>query len=166
MKAVFAGSFDPFTLGHKSILDQAAKLFDDIIIAVAADTGRSQVASIKNRTDIITASIKAMPDINCKIKISVVPFSGLLTDFLLSQKVNILIRGVRNNVDFTHEKTLSAVYLELYKDCQPVYFIAPKNKAHISASVIRELSGLGSNLSGFVEETVIPLIQKIYHKRG
>lgn len=167
-KAIFAGTFDPFTLGHKDILIQGLKVFDKITIAIAENTGRQSVAPIEDRIAIIDKSLRTMnmPFFrDAKLEVEFLPFSGLLTDFLKSKKVNVLMRGIRNFSDFTHEQELSRVYLELYKKTTPVYFMSSPETSHISATVVRELVNLDADISGFVEKAAIPLIQKAYSKK-
>jgi len=155
-KAIFTGTFDPFTLGHANIVRQAREVFNSIIVAVALDTGRLSVTDIKTRVDIAEKSLKGISGVE------VVPFSGLLTDFAASNNTPFIVRGLRGEADFIQEQQLSAIYKTQNSSIKPVYFITDCTYAHISASVVRELVRLKGNISAYVNASAKDLIIKTY----
>lgn len=154
-KAVFAGSFDPFTLGHKDIVVRASKLFDEVIVAVARDNGKSSHA-LDDRRQIASLSLKGIDNVK------VVTFDGLLTDFMKSVGGNVLLRGVRMASDFEYEKSLQEVYRSLYKDIEFVLFPAKAELVHISSTVVRELAKLNCSLDGYVDHGVEKIVADLY----
>ena len=95
--AVYPGSFDPFTLGHKDILLRSSKIFDKVIVAIGENHGKQNLFSIEERISDITNEIN---DIGIESHVSVESFSGLIVDFAIRKKANILIKGVRGPVDY------------------------------------------------------------------
>lgn len=154
--AVFAGTFDPFTLGHYDIACRAARLFDRLIIAVATDTGgKRAVATANERLAIVR---KAVADI---AGAEAMPFTGFLTDFAAEVGSDILVRGLRTYNDFEYEKSLFEVYRS-QRDVEAVYIMTSGRYSHISGSVVRQLAALHGDLTGFVPESVKPDIARLY----
>ena len=120
-RAVIAGSFDPFTLGHKELYDRAKQIFDEVIIAVAEVTDKNTLPTEK-RMEIIRASVDGA-QIKC--------FSGLLTDFLKSEKADVLVRGIRNTMDFEYEKNLDSVF-KTFCEVEIVYLIPSMENFNVS----------------------------------
>ncbi len=149
-KAVFAGTFDPFTLGHLDIVLRASTIFDEIIVAVVDyNDDKKSKFSLEKRIDY------AMKSVNAIKGVSVQPFSGFLVDFMKEKGVNTFIRGLRNTVDFEYEKNLLSVYKSQWSDVEGYYLISSPQKAHVSSSIVRQIISLGGNLDGFVSDDII-----------
>ncbi len=158
--AVFAGTFDPFTMGHYDVALRAASVFDRLIIAVAEDTGgKRAVAGTEDRLQIVRASVADIKNV------SVESFSGFLTDFVAASGSRVLVRGLRTYNDFEYEKSLFEVYRS-QMDVEAVYIMTAGRYSHISGSVVRQLAALGGDLAGFVPESARAAVEKIYRKRG
>lgn len=155
-KAVFAGTFDPFTLGHYDIVKRASLLFDKVVVAVAKQHGKANVRALKNRIEIAELSV-------CDVKnAEVVAFDGLLSEFAKSCGTDVIIRGLRSSSDFEYERSLGEVYREQNKHIECVYLISSHAVAHISSTLVRELTPLGANIGGYVKEQALTLIEKLY----
>ena len=103
--AIYAGTFDPFTLGHEDVLDRARQIFDEVIVAVAADTGRNTFFSFEERVDLARRSLAGIEGVR------VVGFEGLLSEFVKATGASVLIRGVRNGSDFDYDDNImSGIY--------------------------------------------------------
>ena len=135
-KAVFPGSFDPFTIGHKDILDQALNIFDHIIIAVGENSNKSCMFSLNDRINFIKKSTKN------NFKIEIVSYSNLTTKFCESIDVKFLIRGLRNTNDFIFEKDIKHMQ-ESFSSVKSVYFISGKKFSHVSSSLVRDIIKYG-----------------------
>ena len=135
-KAVFPGSFDPFTIGHKDILDQALNIFDHIIIAVGENSNKSCMFSLNDRINFIKKSTKN------NFKIESVSYSNLTTKFCESRDVKFLIRGLRNTSDFIFEKDIKHMQ-DSFSIVKSVYFISGQNFSHISSSLVRDIIKYG-----------------------
>ena len=154
-RAVFAGSFDPFTLGHKDIVLRASRLFDEVIVAIAASTGKNSRPTTK-REEIITASLENVSNIRTMC------FDGLLTDFMKKEGSNILVRGVRNAADYDYEKSLMGVYRSLYPQIEFVLLPAKAELIHISSTVTRELCKMKADLTGYIDTKAEKYVRELY----
>lgn len=142
--AVFAGSFCPFTKGHEDIVRQALPLFDKILIAVGHNTKKQDVFSLEDRLKWIDNIFAADENVyTCH-------YSGLTVDFCRSVNARFLIRGVRNEQDFTNEQTLAEINKRLYPDIETVLFLASPEWRIVSSSMVRELWALGADYSHYL----------------
>ena len=135
-KAVFPGSFDPFTIGHKNIVNQALEVFDEIIIAVGENPSKSCMFSLNQRISFIKKSFEK----NSKVVIE--SFTDLTTSFCEKKNVIFLIRGLRNINDFVFEKDIKYMQ-ETISSVKSVYFISDQNFSHVSSSLVREIISFG-----------------------
>lgn len=131
-KAIFPGSFDPFTIGHKDIVEQALNIFDEIIIAVGKNPSKSCMFSLNDRISFIKKSL----DANSKIKIE--SYSDLTTGFCESKNVKFLIRGLRNINDFIFEKDIKDMQ-DTFSKVKSVYFISGQNFSYVTSSLVRDV---------------------------
>lgn len=157
MKAIFAGTFDPFTSGHKNIVERAVKLFGEVIIAVAEDTGKD-TASLALRTEIAKAAVSDMAGV------TVESFCGLLSDYVKAKGDCILVRGVRNSIDLEYERDITNVYKSLC-GVESVILITDSSLSHISSTVVRTVASLGGDISTYVVPSTLKKINEIYGKR-
>ena len=146
--AIYAGTFDPFTLGHEDVLSRARQIFDEVIVAVAADTGRSTFFSYQERVQLAQEVLKGIPGVK------VVGFQGLLSEFVKATGASVLIRGVRNGSDFDYETRMACVNHALNKHVQTVFFPPMNGTQSISGSLVREIHRLGGDVSAFVSPAV------------
>ena len=142
--AVFAGSFCPFTKGHEDIVRQALPLFDKILIAVGHNTKKQDVFSVEDRLKWIDNIFANDENVyTCR-------YSGLTVDFCRSANARFLIRGVRNEQDFTNEQTLAEINKRLNPDIETVLFLASPEWRIVSSSMVRELWALGADYSHYL----------------
>ena len=135
-KAIFPGSFDPFTNGHKDIVDQALNIFDEIIIAVGKNSSKSYMFNLKERISFIKKSFET------NSKITIESYSDLTINFCESRNINFLIRGLRNVNDFVFEKDTKDIQ-ETFSSIKTVYFISGKNFSYVSSTLVRDLIKMG-----------------------
>ncbi|MDE6401002.1 MAG: pantetheine-phosphate adenylyltransferase [Clostridiales bacterium] len=156
MKAIFAGTFDPFTTGHRDIAERALSVFGNVTVAVANDTGKTA-----QPIDVRLAIAKdATSDLS---GVAVEPFSGLLSDYLAAQGDCVIVRGVRNTRDMEYERDHVRIYKSLCgKDA--VLFITSAEYEHVSSTVVRQLAALGGTLDGYVAERTAATVAKYYGK--
>lgn len=159
--AVFAGSFDPFTIGHYEIVARAAKFFDKIIVGVAADTGGKRcVASLAERELMAKASLKDVK--NAEVK----TFENFLVDFAIENNAKVIVRGLRTFADFEYEKSLSEVYKSQNGEIETFYLISSHNYCHVSGTIVRELARLGGSVDGYIQKNAEELVKKFYSQRS
>jgi len=130
--AVFAGTFDPFTIGHQDIVTRAIPIFDKIIIAIGVNDEKSPIFSINDRLKIIHNAF-----IHCE-KIIVETYTGFTGELCKKNGALYLIRGIRNSVDFQYESDLAQANKEIF-GLETVFFISSPTLSHISSSLVREL---------------------------
>lgn len=146
-RAVFPGSFDPLTLGHKDIVERGATIFDEIIVGIGHNTEKSYLFSIEKRKEFITQCFQD----NSKVK--VMDYQGLTIDFCKSVGANYLLRGVRNNGDFEFEKAIARTNREL-SNIETVFLLTSIQTSFISSSIVREIIRNKGDYRRFVPDCV------------
>ena len=146
--ALFAGSFDPFTRGHEAVVEEALRLFDEVVIGVGENVSKRGLLSVEARCRLIEDCYKANP------RVRVAHYSTLTGDFARKVGAIALIRGVRNTVDFEFERTMEAANRELYPELTTVLFVTPVEYMHISSSMVRELLAFGREVDGYLPKNI------------
>jgi pantetheine-phosphate adenylyltransferase len=147
---IYAGTFDPVTLGHIDIVRKAIQLVDKLIIAVADDTNKAAKFDSEKRLNFIK---KSTEKISHKIEVKI--FKGLLVNFVREQKTNIIIRGLRAVSDFEYEFQMSWINHKLANDIQTIFLPASKDTQFISSSFVKEVARLDGDISSFVPNEII-----------
>lgn len=137
--ALFPGSFDPFTLGHKIVVDQALELFDRIVIALGVNTSKQGMLTPENRIRLIRDLYRD----NDRIEIRT--YTELTGEFCRSLGIRFILRGLRNSVDFEYERNIAQINHTLFPEVQTVLLFTPAKYVAISSSVIRELVEFGGD---------------------
>ena len=146
-RAVFPGSFDPLTLGHKDIVERGATIFDEIIVGIGHNTEKSYLFSIEKRKEFITQCFQD------NSKVNVMDYQGLTIDFCKSVGANYLLRGVRNNGDFEFEKAIARTNREL-SNIETVFLLTSIQTSFISSSIVREIIHNKGDYKRFVPDCV------------
>jgi len=143
MKTVFAGSFDPFTVGHKDIVDRARRLFGKVIIAIGHNEHKPGEWPVEQRKDAIASLYKGADDVE------VCTYSGLTVDFVKKIGADALVRGVRNISDFEFEKNLAETNSAI-AGVETIFLISRPETAFISSSMVKELLHNGYDASEYI----------------
>lgn len=143
MKAFYAGSFDPFTIGHMSIATRALEMFDGLVIGIGFNESKRNEKSAEERA----ARIKGLFALNPKV--SVIAYEGLTAQIARENGAGVLVRGVRNSLDFTKEKELADINLKVF-GMPTVMIPAEPDLAYISSSMVRELAHFGHDIKEFI----------------
>ena len=146
-RAVFPGSFDPLTLGHKDIVERGATIFDEIIVGIGHNTEKSYLFSLEKRKEFITQCFQD------NSKVNVMDYQGLTIDFCKSVGANYLLRGVRNNGDFEFEKAIARTNREL-SNIETVFLLTSIQTSFISSSIVREIIRNKGDYKRFVPDCV------------
>jgi pantetheine-phosphate adenylyltransferase len=149
-KALYAGSFDPFTNGHLSIVEKASELFDEVVIGIADNSNKKRNIDIWDMHDAIRESVKHLDNV------IVITISGLIADYCKKKDITYLVRGLRNTSDYLYEENIAKINNEINPDLKTIYFRADNDV--ISSSMIRELNAYGKDVSKFVPEEVNKLL--------
>ena len=146
--AVFAGSFDPITRGHEDLLRRALRFADQLIVAVAVNVAKQPLFSFEERVALIAAVVDDEP------RIQVRQFEGLLVDFARDAGASMLVRGLRGVSDFEYEYQMAMMNRHLAPTLETVFLLPSHETSFVSASLVREVSRFGGDVSRFVHPAV------------
>jgi len=148
VKAIYPGSFDPMTKGHLDIIQRSSKLFDEVIMAVVGNPGKSPMLPVEKRKELLSAALK---DLN---GVTVDSFQGLTVDYARQNNVTILIRGLRAISDFEAELGMAQANKELFPELETIFLMSKAEYSFISSSTVKEIARLGGDVSKFVPAAV------------
>ncbi len=154
-RAIYPGTFDPFTNGHLDIVQRAANIFDEVIITVAKNSSKQPLFSISERVEMIRESISDLP--NARVD----SFEGLLVEYTKRQNATIIIRGVRMISDFEFEFQMGLMNRKLAEHITTVFLMPDERYTYLSSSIVREIAQLGGDCTPFVP----PNIKKYLHEK-
>lgn len=147
-RMVFPGTFDPFTLGHLSIVQRAAPLCDQLLIVVFDNSRKKPVMTRQDRTELIRRAVDQMPEIH------VMEYEGLLVDFCRQYRIDAIVRGVRSFIQFEEEQTMAEINWKIGGGTDTVFLPARSELRHISSSMVREIARLGGDIKDFVPDMI------------
>lgn len=153
-KAIYPGTFDPITNGHLDIIKRASKLFDEVVISVAASQSKSPYFDLEKRVFMIKASIQDLGE-NVHVK----SFNNLLVDFAKEEQASIIIRGLRAVSDFEYELQMGYANSSLDPDIETVYLMPTLEHAFVSSSIVRTLIPFKGKIDHLVPKAILPLIE-------
>ena len=155
--AVYPGTFDPFTNGHKDLVQRAAtNIFDKIYICVAENTKKDAIFSMAERIDLAKKSLAGIKNIE------VIGFSGLLVDFAKELDAKVILRGLRVVSDFEYEFQMSSMNKKLNENIESIFLTPSESYAFLSSTLVKEIAELGGDISGFVSPEVKEALQEKY----
>jgi pantetheine-phosphate adenylyltransferase len=146
--AIYPGSFDPITNGHRDIIERAVEVFEHVIVAVLQNTTKSGIFTTPERVDLIKQVVGS------NLKVSVESFSGLTADFASQKGVRFLIRGLRAVSDFDAELRIALMNRKLNPDLDTVFLMTRAENLFLSSSTVKEIAMLGGDTSGLVPPVV------------
>jgi len=147
-RAVFPGSFDPFTIGHEDIVRRAIPLFDEIIIALGINTNKKSLFSTEERKKWIE---ELFADTK---KIKVETFSGLTVDYCRNVEASYILRGLRTAADFEYERTIAQLNQAMYKELETILILSHPQHSMISSTIVREILRFDGDISPFVPQNI------------
>ena len=153
--AVFPGSFDPVTIGHRDIIERASKLFDRVYVSIVPNgTKTHPMFSDEQKLELMRVSVADLPDVEAELG------GGLLTDYALGKGAQFLVRGVRNSVDFDAEQQLSLIYRDVSEGkLETVLLIAEPKYQHISSTMVREMIKYDQELEKYMPLRAAALVK-------
>ena len=149
LTAVYPGTFDPMTLGHEDLMRRASRLFDRLILVVAAGHHKRTMFTIAQRLEI--ASEIAAPYKN----VEVTAFRGLLRDFVVENGGQVVVRGLRAVSDFEYEFQMAGMNRQLMPDVETLFLTPSDQYQFVSGTFVREIATLGGDVSKFVSPSVL-----------
>jgi pantetheine-phosphate adenylyltransferase len=146
--AIYPGSFDPITNGHLDLVERAAKLFDRVVVAVAANESKKPLFTLKERVQMVKRAVHSIP------KAEADSFDGLLVDYVDRQGGQAIIRGLRAVADFEFEFQLALMNRKLNERVETIFMMPKETYTFLSSHIIKEIARLGGNVSPFVSDSV------------
>ncbi|KPL15278.1 MAG: phosphopantetheine adenylyltransferase [Bacteroides sp. SM23_62] len=146
--AIFPGSFDPFTIGHESVITRAMPLFDEIIVAIGTNTNKQAYFSMEQRMQMIR---EVFSD-NEQVKVE--SYKGLTVEFCRQKGARYLLRGLRTAADFEYERAIAQTNKAMYPELESVFLLTLPEHNHITSTIIRDIIRLGGDASQFVPKAI------------
>ena len=147
-KAIYPGTFDPITKGHIDLAERASKLFDEVVIAIAASPSKQPLFDVDERLEMAQISLSHIDNI------SVVGFDGLLIECVRTAQAQVVLRGLRAVSDFEYEFQLAAMNRRLDPTVETMFLTPSENYTFLSASMVKEIASLGGDVSQFLHPQI------------
>ena len=147
--ALYPGTFDPITNGHSDLVRRATRVFGKLIVAIAANPAKKPLFSLNERVDMARTVLRDVPNV------SVVGFDTLLIDCVRQHKAGVILRGLRAVSDFEYEFQLAGMNRHLDPQVETVFMTPSEHEMFVSASLVKEIAGLGGDVSRFVDAHVL-----------
>lgn len=159
-KCVFAGTFDPPTLGHRAMIADCLKLFDEVVVAVLVNPNKAPYFSVDERMHMLQLMFQN------ENRLTVKSFQGTAAELLAEEDTKIYVRGIRNGVDLDYENANLYASKKLDKDLIPVYLPCPQELLHVSSSMVRNSLQFHTPIDEYVTKEVKAYIEKIENQRN
>jgi pantetheine-phosphate adenylyltransferase len=153
-KAIYAGTFDPMTLGHLDVVERAAKIFPELIVAVTAVTGKNTLFSQDERFGLVKKSVAKLPNVKVTL------FDGLLVEYARKKGVGVLIRGLRAFSDFEYEFQMALTNRRLAPDIETLFLMPKQDYSFLSSTNVKQVASLGGDVSEFVPAAVAAALKQ------
>ncbi len=147
--ALYPGTFDPVTKGHEDLIRRASRLFDQVVVAVAADASKDTWFPLSQRTELVEAVVGDLPNVRA------VAFEGLLIDFVLQEGAGVILRGLRAISDFEYEFQMASMNRKLDAEVETLFLMTGESYTYLSSGLVREIFRMGGDVSAFVRPEVI-----------
>lgn len=157
-KAIYAGSFDPLTLGHLDIIRRAARLFDCLVVAVLENPNKQSLFSVEERKRHLEMATERLENVE------VASFRGLLAEFAKEIGATVAVRGLRNTVDFAAEYQMYLINRKLGQEIETVFLAADEEHLSLSSTNVKEVAVFGGNIDFMVPPEIKPFIVEKYQK--
>ncbi len=153
-KAVYAGTFDPFTNGHLDIVQRALKIFDELTVLVAVSPTKKPFLGQDRRVELLEQLFKD------EKKIKVDSWDGLIVEYARKNKINSIVRGLRPTGDFEIEFQMASMNRKINQECDTVFLMTSEKLYYISSSLVKEVFNHGGDISPFVPPSILDELMK------
>ena len=160
IRGIYAGSFDPITIGHLDVLKRAARLCDELTILVVRNYSKKLLYSEAERVEMIKRATSDIPNVRIDF------LNGHLATYVLENGYDVVYRGLRNNADFDYEIQLAQIYAKYYNNkVETVYLMTDPRYSYISSSIVRENFLLGADVSGWVDPSTLEYMKTLHQNK-
>jgi pantetheine-phosphate adenylyltransferase len=157
-RIIYPGTFDPITYGHVDLVGRALQLFDEVVLAIAADSTKTPLFSIEERKVLVAKSLARFGD-----RVKIKTFQGLLIDFVTKEKSRAILRGLRAISDFEFEFQMALMNRKLNDSIETLFLMPRGAYTYLSSTIIKEIGRLGGDLSAFVPDGVAKALREKYN---
>lgn len=154
-RALYAGSFDPITNGHLEVIQKSLRLFEHLTVAVGINSAKNPLLPLKTRHSLIQDVVQTHLSSAEQERVAIVPFEELLCNFARKNGISILVRGLRNSLDFEEEMQMAAMNATLDPNLQTVFIPSSSSVRFISGSLVRQIAQMGGGVEAFVPKVVV-----------
>ncbi len=155
MVAIYPGSFDPITNGHLDVIERGSRLFDRLIVSVLQNEAKAPLFSVPERVDMLTQAVSPFSNVEVE------SFDGLLADYAMRKHAAAILRGIRAISDYENELQMALMNRRLQPGLETVFLLAGEAFSFISSRLVKEVIGLGGNITGLVP----PLVEQRLRER-
>jgi pantetheine-phosphate adenylyltransferase len=152
--AICPGSFDPITNGHLDVIQRAARLFDRVIVAVAASEPKGPLFALPERLDLVRRAVGHLPNVEAE------SFAGLLVDYVRQRGAQAVVRGLRAVSDFEFEFQLALMNRKLCEQVETIFMMPRETYTFLSSRLVKEISAFGGDVSDFVPVPVLEALRR------
>ena len=156
---IYPGTFDPITLGHKDLVTRASQIFDEVVVAVAANTSKNTLFNLDERIALCESVLGHLDGVR------VTGFHGLLADYAMSIGAKGLLRGLRAVSDFEYEFQLANMNRRLAPELESLFLTPAEQFSFISSSLVREIAALNGDVSEFVDQLVVEALTEKFKQQ-
>ena len=158
-KCVFAGTFDPPTTGHKKVVENCLKIFDEVVVAILINPQKETLFTEEERVSLLQKLFES------EKRVRIVSFDGAVVDLLESENTPFYVRGIRNTIDFDYENANFFANKKLKKDIITIYLPAEQEDLHISSSLVRNSVKFNKDFYGYIPEEILQEIKKLLKEK-
>jgi pantetheine-phosphate adenylyltransferase len=153
-RAIYPGSFDPVTNGHLDIIERGCKLFDEIIISILVNPEKQPFFTVEERQQMLSEVLPSINHGDCTLRVD--SFSGLLVQYAVAQKADVIVRGIRAISDYEYELQMALMNRRLEPGIETVFMMPAESYSYVSSRLVKEVFQLGGTIEGLVP----PLVEK------
>jgi len=151
--ALYPGTFDPFTNGHLDVLSAALAMADKVVVAIGVHPAKTPMFPLAEREEMIAAVAESIPGASGRVRVTT--FDGLVIDAARQAGAGIIIRGLRDGLDFDYEMQMAGMNGTMAPDVRTVFVPATPATRHITATLVRQIAAMGGNVSPFLPAVVM-----------
>ena len=160
LTGIYPGSFDPVTYGHLDIIKRSAEMVDELVVGVLNNKAKTPLFSVEERVKILEKTVENLPNVK------VIPFEGLLVEFVRKMEAQMVVRGLRAITDFEYELQMAQTNHKLEPDLETIFLTTGLEYSYLSSSTVKEVAAFGGDISQFVPDIVIERMQEKMDKKG
>lgn len=159
-KAIYAGSFDPFTMGHLNILNRSAKIFDEVILAIGTNTSKRALFTPEEKVEMINEVIKESSYDNVSV---ILHTDGLIVDLAKAEGAEVMVRGIRSLTDMEYEMNIASMNKTQQPDIESVFLMADEQYRFVSSSMLKEVAIFNGDVTGMVPDNIAKRMKEKYN---